>query len=219
MAAQRRFRQALASPRLHDAAEPCPPPPDRERERFVAWLRQAGIAMIAGPDLVQAMKGHDPLPPFPRGGTHRSLLAGARVSGRLVAAIARSLGRDVGELAIDPPQWRVPPTGSDAGLARLLNLWRPPVDYPTGSASHRWRSAAAGRSTRLIAVDSYFYYDLGRFDWMLRRRYPVHCAVIKWRDELDEPTVLRVEMNERLIGQGVLSCLDRFLGDLRAALR
>ena len=69
MAAQRRFRQALASPRLHDAAEPCPPPPDRERERFVASLRQVGIATIAGPELVQAMKAYDPLPRFPRCGT------------------------------------------------------------------------------------------------------------------------------------------------------
>ena len=68
-------------------------------------------------------------------------------------------------------------------------------------------------------VNSYFYYDLGRFDWILRRRYPVHRAAIKWRYELDEPTVLRVEMNERLIGQGVLSYLDRSRGDLRAALR
>jgi len=39
------------------------------------------------------------------------------------------------------------------------------------------------------------------------------------RDELDQPTVLLVELNERLIGQGVPSYLDRFLGDLRAALR
>jgi hypothetical protein len=137
MAAQRRFARPLASPRLHDAGEPRPPAPDRERERFVASLRQAAIATIAGPELVQAMKGHDPLPPFPRGGTDRSLLAGARVNARLVEAIARSLRRDVGELAIDPPQWRAPPTGSDADLACLLNLWRPPVDYPTGSASHR----------------------------------------------------------------------------------
>jgi hypothetical protein len=54
---------------------------------------------------------------------------------------------------------------------------------------------------------------------MVRRRYPVHRAVIKWRDEVDQPTVLLVEMNERLIGQGVPSYLTRFLGDLRAALR
>src|SRR5713101_9414885 len=152
MAAQRRFARPLVSPRLHDAAEPRPPAPDRERERFVASLRQAAIATIAGPELVQTMKGHDPLPPFPRGGTDRSLLAGARVNARLVEAIARSLRRDVGELAIDPPQWGAPPTGRDADLARLLNLWRPPVDYPTGSASHRCRSAAAGRSTRFIAL-------------------------------------------------------------------
>lgn len=217
-----------------------PPTPDRERERFVASLRQAGVATIDGPELVQTMKAHDPLPPFPRGGTHWSLLAGARVGARLVEAIGRLSGRDVGEFAIDPPRWGAPPTGSDADLARLLNLWRPPVDYPTASAGRRCRSAAAGRNTRLIAVggsfldqildpiaacalfgrvDSYFYYDLWRFDWIVRRRYPVDRAAINWRDELDQPTVVLVELNERLIGQRVPSYLDHFLDDLRAALR
>ena len=146
---------------------------------------------------------------------------------------------DVGELVIDPPRWGAPPTGGDADLARMLNLWRPPVDYPTASASRRCRSAAAGRTTRLIAVggsfldqildpiagcalfgrvDSYFYYDLWRFDWIARRRYPVDRAAIKWRDELDQPTVFLVELNERLLGQEA-PYLDRFLDDLRAALR
>ena len=216
-----------------------PPAPDRERERFVASLRQAGIVTIDGPELVQAMKAHDPLPPFPRGGTHWSRLAGARVSARLVEAITRLSRRDVGELVIDPPRWNTPPTGSDADLARVLNLWRPPVDYPTGSASRRCRATAAGRNTRLIAVggsfldqildpiaacalfgrvDSYFYYDLLRFDWMVRRPYRVDRAAIKWRDELDQPTVFLVELNERLLGQEA-PYLDRFLDDLRAALR
>ena len=216
-----------------------PPTPDRERERFVASLRQAGVATIDGPELVQAMKAHDPLPPFPRGGTHWSLLAGARVGARLMEAIARLSGRDVGEFAIDPPRWSTPPAGSDADLARLLNLWRPPVDYPTASARRRCRSAAAGRNTRFIAVggsfldqildpiaacalfgriDSYFYYDLGRYDWIVRRRYPVDRAAIKWRDELDQPTVFVIELNERLLGQET-PYLDRLLDDLRAALR
>ena len=216
-----------------------PPTPDRERERFVASLRQAGVATIDGPELVRAMKAHDPLPPFPRGSTHWSLLAGARVGARLVEAIARLSAHDVGELVIDPPGWGAPPTGSDADLARMLNLWRPPVDYPTASASRRCRSAAAGRTTRLIAVggsfldqildpiaacalfgrvDSYFYYDLWRFDWIARRRYPVDRTAIKWRDELDQPTVFLVELNERLLGQEA-PYLDRFLDDLHAALR
>jgi hypothetical protein len=215
-----------------------PPAPDRVRERFVASLRQAGITTIDGPELVQAMKAHDPLPPFPRGGTHWSRLAGARVSVRLMQTIARLSRHDMGALVIDPPRWDVPPTGSDADLARLLNLWRPPVDYPTASATRRCRATAAGRNTRLIAVggsfldqildpiaecalfgrvDLYFYYDMWRFDWMVRHAYPVHRAAIKWRDELDQPTVLLVELNERLIGQEVPH-LDRFLDDLRAAL-
>jgi len=50
------------------------------------------------------------------------------------------------------------------------------------------------------------------------RRYPVHRAAIKWRDELDHLTVLLVEMNERSIGQGVPAYPDRFLDDMRAAL-
>jgi hypothetical protein len=109
-----------------------PPTPDRDRERFVASLRQAGVATIDGPELVQAMKAHDPLPPFPRGGTHWSLLAGARVGARLVEAIARLAGRDVGELVIDPPWWGAPPTGSDADLDAALEFI--PWPLPSGRA-------------------------------------------------------------------------------------
>ncbi len=98
---------------------------------------------------------------------------------------------------------------------------------------------AAARSTRLIAVggsvldqildpiaacalfgraDSHFYYDLRRFDRIAHRRNPVDRAAIKWRDELDQPTVFLVGLNERLLGREA-PYLDRFLDDLRAALR
>lgn len=215
-----------------------PAVPGRERQRFVASLRHAGVTTIDGPELVQVMKAHDPFPPFPRGGTHWSRVAGTRVSAHVIQAINQLSERDMGELIIDPVRWDAPPTGTDADLARLLNLWRPPLDYLTGSVGWRCRSGIGGRNTRLVAVggsfldqilspiaacglfsrvDHYSYYDQWRFDLMAGRRYPVDRAAINWREELAQPTVLLVELNESLIGRDAPH-LIRFVDDLRGAL-
>lgn len=214
-----------------------PVAPERKRQRFVASLRHAGVATIDGPELVQVMRAHDPLPPFPRGSTHWSRVAGTRLSARVMQEMNRLSERDMGSITVGPVRWDAPPTDTDADLARLLNLWRPPLDYLTGSVGWRCRSGTEGRNTRLIAVggsfleqvlspivecglfsraDYYFYYDLWRHDLIARRVYPVDRATIKWREELARPTVLLVELNEQWMDGGATH-LDRFFDDLRGA--
>jgi len=211
-----------------------------ERARFLTSLRSAGIPVIDGPGVTQTMKVSDPLPPFPRGGTHWSRLVGARVSTTVMEAAKRRSGRDMGQLSVDPPRWNAAPTGADIDLARLLNLWRPPLDYPAPSVAWRCGPTAAGRDTRLVAVggsfleqvlepiaacalfgriDYYNYYDKWRREWPGRRILPVDRAAIRWQEELSRPTVVLLELNESsIIGNGAPH-LELFLDDLRVALR
>jgi len=215
-----------------------PPPLVAERERFVTALRETGISTIDGPELVQAMKANDPLPPFPRGSTHWSRLAGARVSTRVMEAVNQLSGRDVGKLLVDPLRWNAPPSDTDADLARLLNLWRPPLDYPTASVAWRCGATVQGRDIRLVAVggsfleqvlepiaacalfnriDYYNYYDKWRLEWPAHRRFPVDRTTIRWQEELSQPTVVLVELNESYISKGA-PYLEMFLDDLLNAL-
>ena len=169
------------------------PGPVAERERFLALLRQTGVTVIDGPALTKTMKVSDPVPPFPRGSSHWSRFVGAGVSVSVMEEAKRRSGRDIGQFSVDPPRWNASPTGSDAELARLLNLWRPPLDYPAPSVAWRCGPTAAGRDTRLVAVggsfleqvlepiaacalfgriDYYNYYDRWRREWPGRRIFP-----------------------------------------------
>jgi len=193
-----------------------------ERERFLTSLRPTGIHVINGPELIQTMKISDPLPPFPRGGSHSSRLVGARVSATVMEEAQRRSGRDMGQLSVDPPRWNATPTGTDMDLASLLNLRRPPLDYPVPSVAWRCGPTAAGHETRLVAVggsfleqvlepigacalferiDYYNYYDNWRREWPGRRVSRVDRAAIRWQEELRAPQ------------------LELFLDDLHAALR
>jgi hypothetical protein len=211
-----------------------------ERERFLTSLRLTGIHVIDGPELIQTIKISDPLPPFPRGGMHWSRLVGARVSTTVMEEAKRRSGRDMGQLSVDPPRWNATPTGTDIDLARLLNLWRPPLDYPAPSVAWRCGPTAAGRDTRLVAVggsfleqvlepigacalferiDYYNYYDNWRREWPGQRVSRVDRVAIRWQEELSRPTVVLVELNESaIIGKGAPH-LELFLDDLRIALR
>lgn len=219
----------------------CAPPaaPDQRRRRFVGMLRQAGIAVIDGPELTRAMKARDPIPPFPRGSTHWSLLAGSRVAGVFMDDVRRLTGDDLGQLTVENPRWDAPPTGSDADFAGLLNVLWPPLDYPTGAAAPVCRSTVRGRSTALIAVggsfleavlgplaacglfehiDFYFYYTLGHDRLPGRGREPVDRGALRWGEMLARDGVTVVELNEMLIGTAVPYPHD-FLTDALAALR
>jgi alginate O-acetyltransferase complex protein AlgJ len=219
----------------------CDPPaaPDHRRRLFVRMLRESGVAVIDGPELARAMKARDPLPPFPRGSVHWSLLAGSRVAGVVMEEIRRISGDDLGQLTVDTPRWNAPPVGSDADYARLLNLLRPPLDYPTGAARPVCRSTLRGRRTVAVAVggsfleavlgpigacglfervDFYFYYTQGHDRWPGGGREPVDRAALKWGELLARDGVTMVELNEMLIGTDV-PYPHEFLGDALAALR
>lgn len=216
-----------------------PPAPERRGQTLVALLRRAGVPVIDGATLARAMKTQDPLPPFPRGGTHWSRLVGARVAALAMAEIGRLAGTDLGTLGLGEPRWDAPPIGTDADLAVLLNLLIPPLDYPTGEAELECRPTPAGQAADLIGVGGSFLGQVmrpiglcGLFDRAehfgyyknYRIRYPdgLHeqfdRTALDWAALLGGRVVLLLELNERRIEPGI-PWLEKFIEDAQAALR
>jgi hypothetical protein len=185
------------------------------------------------------MKKQDPLPPFPRGGTHWSRLVGSRVAGLVVGEFDRLAGTDFGALTLGEPVWDAPPVGSDRDLAQLLNLLIPPYGYPTGDAALQCRSTAAGRKVNLIGLGGSFLDQImdpvarcrlfARAEWFsyytkFRRQYPngsydpVDREALDWAAIFQAPTVVVLEFNERAI-EPKIQWFEWFAEDTRAALR
>lgn len=219
----------------------CAPPPDPEAGgRFlVELLQEAGVPVIDGAALARAMKTQDPLPPFPRGGTHWSQLVGARVAALAMAEIGRVAGADLGGLVLGPIRWDAPPAGTDADLANLLNLLIPPLDYSTGQAAVQCRPTPAGGAASLIGFGGSFLDQLlrpiaacGLFDRVehfasyrrQHRRYldgaagPIDLMTPDWAELLHGRAILLLELNERRIAPGI-PWIDELAEEVRAALR
>ena len=211
---------------------------DTARHALTTLLRDRDIPVVDGHELAVLAKARDPLPPFPPGGTHWSRLVGGRAAAALVAALDRASGQDFGDATVGDPSWTAPATGSDADLANLLNLFRPPIDYPTGLARLDCRQTDLGQHRGLIAIggsfvgqvldalavcglfgrmDYYFYYTDLHLAWP-GGISPVERERIDWRKEFAGAGVVLLELNERAIG-GNHAHLDRFLDDALGALQ
>jgi hypothetical protein len=211
--------------------------PGPDRQLLGRLLTQAGVPVFDTAETILAMMQQDPLPPFPRGGTHWSRLAARRISASLMQRIEQASGKDYGGFGLTPPRWDAPPIGSDLDLAELLNLWHPPFDYPTGAADLRCRTTPLGQGSGLLVVgdsfseqlsepmmtcdlfgraDYLFYYDGFDLDLKTQRRREVDRTPAGWSVLLDRTQVILVEVNDAFIPDGLLF-LERFATDALAA--
>ncbi|MFO1061858.1 MAG: hypothetical protein U1E53_33420 [Dongiaceae bacterium] len=230
--------KAAVMPELLPAA--CPPPadPGRPRRALLAMLAAEGVPTFDGDATVRAMKGRDPVSPFPTGGIHWSSLAGRRVAGMIMADLGRLAGADLGGVSVADLRWDAAPAEQDADLRMLANLYAP-LPEAVGAGRLVCRPAAAGRGARLIAVGGSFLRTIletiggcGLFaevDYFfnytrLERRWPgggslaVDRATLDWRRRLDAARVLILELNDAVIVGGAYA-LDPFLDDVEAAPR
>lgn len=231
--------KAVATPEFFPtgACQPSPAPA-RRTATFVSLANAAGIHVLDGPALTRAMKERDPLPPFPRGGMHWSVLVGQRVAGQVMQELNRQFRSDMGSVSLGATRWDLPPNGRDADLARLLNLLWAPTDYKTASAALECHTTDDGQATRLVAVGGsflgvifdalyacglfksvtqYFYYTQYGFNWPSSIYY-VNRKGMDWRTTFSQRTALVVEINELYIDRPVPH-LEQFLDDALAALR
>lgn len=119
-------------------------------------LRSANIRVVDGPGLASVMKKRDPLPPFPRGGLHWSVLTGKRVAAELLREANAALGSDFGEMVVGAPTWDYAASERDRDLALFLNIWSLVADYPVGDAELDCRPTREGQRTKLVAVGGSF---------------------------------------------------------------
>lgn len=199
-------------------------------------LTEAGVPVVDAYEPILAMKRQDPVPPYPRGGTHWSRLTAGRIATSLVQTIDRLTGQDFGGFETGPVRWDAPPVGSDGDLARLLNLWHPPLDYPTGAAEPRCRPTALGRDAGIIIVgdsfseqlmdpltdcrlfgraEYFFYYDMLHFDLVTHETGHIDHTRFDWPALFDRSQIVLVELNDAYI-PGSMRHLDRFLTDALA---
>ena len=206
---------------------------------FVDRLRQAGVAVVDGAAMTREMNRTDPLPAFPQGGTHWSDLVSMRVSREMLQALNASTGTNLGSYEIGTPNWASPAKGSDVDLAMLLNLYRPPISFATGSASTTCEPSDIGRRTSLLVIggsfaggliqpiddcklfakiDYYFYYNLSLVKYPGAVTGPVDRAKIDWAGLLAGPVAIVAELNEHYLSGGApLPWLTPFLDDVLAA--
>ncbi len=216
---------------------PRPPQPHTSTKVLLELLRAANIHVIDGPGLASGMKQRDPLPPFPRGGLHWSVLTGKRVAAELLREANAALGSDFGEIVVGTPTWNHAPSERDRDLALLLNIWSLVADYPVGDAELDCRPTRTGQRTQLIAVGGsfaghlldplsacklfagvtqYFYYSQFRLDWPATYA-GVDRAQLDWNAILNEPTLLVLELNQFYMDRDH-SFLHLFVDDALKAL-
>jgi acetyltransferase AlgX (SGNH hydrolase-like protein) len=213
----------------------CRPPldPDATRHRFVSLLRDRGVPVIDGHAVVMAMRAEDPLPPFPRGGTHWSRLVGVRVAGIVMREVDRLGGADLGGVDARNVRWDARPEKSDRDLADLLKLLVSPDDYRVAAWDAACRTTPLGRSRNLVSiggsflfqvldpiidcglfrqVENYFYYDTLYQRWPGGHSKRPDRAKIDWRSKLAATDVLILEIGEHLIGHA--PHVEHFVSDV-----
>jgi hypothetical protein len=113
---------------------PCPNSEgDRERllPEIMSQLKAADIAVVDSASLIHGLKDqYRDVGLFPRGGVHWNALGIAHAAQALVEEINREAGRQI----VPEIKWSYVitrnPMGADRDMVELMNLLRPPVDYP-----------------------------------------------------------------------------------------
>ena len=210
--------------------------------RFVAMLNAAQVSLVDGPTLVLQAALQDPLPPFPRGGTHWSKLIIDRAAQNALAGLSEAAEENLGTYEIGAVDWSSEPEGSDNDLARLLNLSESPFDYATARAAIRCQTSAAGKRHHLLMIGTSFSGQiagaLSRCDFFadvtLLRRYkqfqetydkgtrqviadPFEPTASAWASFLAPPTLVVIEVHEDVLN-GELLFLGPLLKDIATAL-
>jgi len=127
---------------------------------FAAALTARGLPFLDSQALLHDERAHYPIDLFPRGGIHWNLLGAALAMREITQKwAAQPAGSPVGDFQFD---WRKRDVavGTDKDLVELLNLFWPPVHYPTASIERRGPAQTCAKSPRLLFVGSSFMRQL-----------------------------------------------------------
>jgi alginate O-acetyltransferase complex protein AlgJ len=213
---------------------PCPSTPAARTQLvpdYIAALKSAGINVVDTASLIHSLKGSYPFDLFPQGGVHWNDVGGARA----VSAIVEDINRLAGHEIIPPFKFTYTLSGArgaDRELVDLLNVFFPPLGYPTPKVSFQPSIPCAESPARQLDIamvgssfghlparimieancldrlQFYYYATLGRFGGTpyreLQRNLPESDLNV-WRDA----KVMILEENESFMASAHVGYVDK----------
>ncbi|TLG74054.1 alginate O-acetyltransferase [Methylocystis sp. B8] len=123
---------------------------------YRAALNGAGVRYVDGAALIESEKSKQPLPLFPRGGTHWNSVGGALAMREATRAVPNSpLG--VLEFTSAPASEA---SGTDRDLLDLMNLLWPDSHYPTAAIGRAGEKGDCAQTPRLLALGGSFLHQV-----------------------------------------------------------
>ncbi|MBM3642659.1 MAG: alginate O-acetyltransferase, partial [Alphaproteobacteria bacterium] len=117
-------------------------------------LDEAHVRYVDGPALIASEKPKQPIPLFPRGGTHWNSVGGALAMREATRALPNSpIG--VLEFTSAPASETL---GTDRDLLDLMNLLWPDTHYPTAAIGRAGEKSECARPPRLLALGGSFLH-------------------------------------------------------------
>ncbi len=193
-----------------------PGTPATDYERIKPLLKQAGITVIDGTEILLTEKKTNPNLLFAHGGTHWNYYAACIVQEKIMQAMEQKLQKPLVHLVCDPPVVDNEPIGTDRDLADLMNLWDNTVTNgatphpllkttgpkdafrPTVAAigdSFVWTISEVQNSVKLYQdLNVYYYFES-------KRHYPGPIEPnareqIDWERDFFSKDIIMIETNE-----------------------
>ncbi|MGD9542809.1 MAG: alginate O-acetyltransferase [Methylocystis sp.] len=120
-----------------------------------AALDTAGVRYVDGPALIATEKRRQPIPLFPRGGTHWNSVGGALAMRDATRALPASPIGVLDFTSASAPE----AVGTDRDLLDLLNLLWPDAHYPTAAIGRAGEKGDCPRPPRLLALGGSFLHE------------------------------------------------------------
>ena len=217
------------------------PPPVRSYDLFLPLVQRYGVHYLDGPRLLRDAKAARPEPLFCQGGTHYNELGGFYQARGLAAKLAEVTGEPVPELRYDSILVDRKPVGMDADLANLLNLLRPPLDYPAPHLKLGRGSGANSLANKKISIvggsfcwmplgqlfdagilrqmDFFFYYHTSRCTWPEHKiTDTVDVEHLDWDKTFLNSAAIVVEINQSVLKGTERSHYRAFFADVKKHL-
>ncbi len=208
----------------------------RDYTQLLPLLTKYRLNYVDGHALTSAAKQRERLPLFCQGGTHWNYLGAFHTAQPLVEQLGALTKTPLGELRIQDMTVDHSPTGSDADLAKLLNLAIPPYDYSVPhpvimnlqtrqrlnratfiGGSFTWTILdILDRANISDRIDFYYYYKLTLNSYPSKSSRPVDTGHIDWDHDIFTSQALILEVNEAAFQ---MEYLPAFISDILQHLR
>jgi hypothetical protein len=209
--------------------------------RFVGALRERGVNLVDGHTIIEDLKRQKAPPLFPRGGLHWTSLGAWYVTDNLLDLIERLTDRQLARPRLTGIRVDRHPYDSDTDAANLLNLWKPPLNYPTArpvleprdqrgdfrprvlfeGGSFTWLPLEILAANGVCSELTFYYYFKTRLEYRDSPRPSAETKLgeIDWVGDVLDRDVIILEVNEMYLTQDPAAFANGFPRRLLEHLR